>query len=80
MLDDLMKLLGNSTDLAVKFAELEQKTAPIMAQIQNNSEGVDPELLKHYNEQMTTIENGRAELEAAKEKLRKLEAEKMKKK
>lgn len=70
MLDDLIGLLGNSMDLAAKFSEFEHKSAPIMAEIKNNSEGADPELLKEYDKQVHQMEKGRAEFEGLKEKLR----------
>lgn len=74
MQDKLLEILGNVTDLAAKFEQQELEIAPILADIQNNSENVDPKLMEMYDKEMKNLGAMKANLSSVKENLKNFKA------
>jgi len=64
MLDDLLKGFDKALNLADEIKKLEQSATPELMRLkaQANTEGVNPELMKMYDDQMGKIEGGRMEM------------------
>ena len=70
MQDKLLEILGNVTDLSAKFEQQELEIAPILAEIQNNSENVDPKLMEMLNKEMENISTMKAKLKTTKDNVK----------
>ena len=70
MQDKWTEILGDITNNISEFEKLEHKIAPLMAEIKNNSENVDPELMKIYDKELEKLNVKRTEMEKAKEEIR----------
>lgn len=70
MQDNWLEILGEITNSLDAFEKLDQKIAPMLAEIHNNSEGVNPELMELYDNEMKKLDGMRSELDATKDKLK----------
>jgi len=69
MQDDWLDVFGEVTNSLSSFEKLEQKIAPKLAEIQQNSEGANPELLAILNKEMSSLKGKREELNSLKKTL-----------
>ena len=70
MQDDWTEILGDITNSLAAFDKIEQKIAPKLIEIQQNSDKVSPELTALLDKEMLALESKRNELAALKQTLR----------
>lgn len=70
MQDDWIEILGDITSILPAFDKVEQKIAPMLIEIQQNSDKVNPELKALLDKEMAGLAGKRAELDTLKETLR----------
>lgn len=69
MQDDWTEILGDITNSLAAFDKIEQKIAPKLIEIQQNSDKVSPELTALLDKEMLALESKRNELAALKQTL-----------
>ncbi len=69
MQDKILELLGESLDAASRIEGLANKAAPILSQIQQHSDKVNPELMAMYKSEMAKLEKMKQELKIEKENI-----------
>jgi hypothetical protein len=70
MQDKLLKMLGSITSGLEPFQSMEQEFAPILLELKQNSDKVDPKLMAVMDAEEKKLSSMYAELELLKEKLR----------
>ncbi len=79
MLDKMLEMLGESTDAANMVSKLSNKIDPLMTDIKNNAENVNPEFMKMYEDNLKKVGGLKQDLAREKEALVKAQQEQLRK-